>query len=224
MMKDIKLGCKLLKYGLNVKGCIVSLVLCFVLVVFMELVFPIAALSSLWIGMGAAVVVQLVHSISVSQMVQTSPYKNKLQTTIPTLIVGGYMLIAHTLSLILKWIGYQRIMRMSDPDFIIEFEPYEFSNAIIWAGFFMVFIELFMGLSMKCFWVATVIFGAVFVWFYMGMNGVEMVYFAIPEPLAVALSYVIILGGCGFMYLIFCLTYKKDYHRMTFETALKRAS
>lgn len=224
MMKDIKLGCKLLEYGLNVGGSTFSLVLCFVLVVLMELILPITALSSLWIGIGAAAVVQLVHSLTASQMVQTSPYKKKLQTTIPTLIVGGYMLIAHTLSLILKWIGYQRIMGMSNPDFIVEFEPYEFSNAIIWAAFLMMFITLIIGLSMKCFWVAMMIFGAVSVWFYTGMNGVEMVYFAIPEPLAVALSYVIILAGCGLIYLIFCLTYKKDYSKMTFETALKRAS
>lgn len=223
MINDLKLGLKILKYGLNAKGVILPLVLSLGLGVFLEIFMPIAPFSCMYIGMGAMLLIQLIHSVSVSNMVQTSTYKKRIQTIIPTLVGGVYLLIANTISILFKWIGYLRVANISDPDIIIIIEPNELPNAIIVSSIIMVFIMLYSGTAMKHFYLASIVFIGSFICFTNYMSELEIPMLDISTPVAILISYVIILAGMGIMYLIFCVSYKKEYSKATFETALKRA-
>ena len=224
MINDLKLAFKIIPYGLNFKGNIFSFLLFFVLGLVMEISTPDMGLGGLYVGMGSLLVVQLIHSVCVSTMVQTSPYKKRLQTVIPSIIGGGYLLIANTVTMIAKWIGFQH---NNNVGYGIRFEGEgAFSNAVVLSSCMMIVVMLYMGVALKCFWPATVIFFIVFVGLYaitivsVTRGGVSVV--ALPVEVAIVLSYVAILIGTLCMYWIFKAMYKMEYSKITFDAALKR--
>ena len=99
MTNNLKMGFKALKYGLNFKGNFFAMLLFLVLGFIMMFASPTKILGSVYNSIGAIMVVQLINSVSVSAMVQTSPYKKKLQTIIPALHAGSYLLIINTLNI-----------------------------------------------------------------------------------------------------------------------------
>lgn len=225
MINDFKLGLKTMKYGLNGTGFVVLFVLCFLLGTVLEIFMPIAAFGGMWFGMIAQCVVQCISSFTVSTMVQSSSYKKKLQTTIPTMIVCMYLLIANTYNLFLKWMGYRILMNWSesDADVLIVFEPGEFSVGIILSSIVMVLIVLYMGVGLKFFWLSfLLLFGAIALFNMVSIEG-NIIDVLIPEGVAVVISYVIILVGSGILYLILNGSYKREYSKLTFDAQLKRA-
>ncbi|MBQ8518949.1 MAG: hypothetical protein IJ455_05010 [Agathobacter sp.] len=221
MIRDIKLGFRLLKYGLNAKSSIIPMGICIILGVIMDLLWFVGGFSNLFLGMGSMILIQQIHSITISTMVQSSPYKKRLQTVIPTLVSGVYLLIAHTLCLILRWISYEKALNNTNPDFIIIYAPGEYETGMLFTALLLVFITLYTALSMKCFWLGSIIFIGSFMWF--SNNADRITYMIMPAWLAVILSYGIILLGCGITYLIFYVTYKREYSKPTFDMQLKRA-
>lgn len=221
MINDIKMGMKVIKYGLNALMTVIPLLICLVVGVLFDLFMPVGCFGGLYFIMGGMSFVQLIHSVSVSTMVQTSPHKKKLQTTIPAIIGCGYMVIANTISLLIKWVGYERLMNVSDPNVFVIIEPGEMGKGIVLSSMIMVFIMLYVGASLKCFWPATILFVIVFLGYYTSPEDVVLI--PVPTGMAVILSYVIILIGSGLMCLIFKATYKLSYSKLSFETALKRA-
>ena len=223
MMRDLKLGFKIMKYGLGVKAIIFALVVCIIASVFISMLVPFG-LGGLYLGMAVMMVTQLVFSVSVSTMVQTSPQKKRLQTTVPTLISGIFLLLCNTLNLLFAWLGYLRMQNNTNSFFIITMEPGELEAGIIFASGMMVFIMIYAHCSMKYIWVSTIVF---LILFYTGFHYLrvgEIVYPIMPTWVAVLISYGIVVAGCVLMYGISCVTYKKDFSRQTFETQLKRAS
>lgn len=220
MIRDIKLGFRILKYGLNYKVTMVGLLICCV----GGLLMQFAEFGILYVGIGAMLVIQLIHSVSVSTMVQTSPYKKKIQTTVPTLFAAGGMLITNTISVIAQWLGHQRAVNNTNPNFIITYAQGEYETGFLFSSFALVFIVLYGALSMKCFWLGLIIFlGGFFGFMKFAVQG-EISYIMMPEWLAIVLSYVITLLGCLAMYAISCITYKRDYSKRTFDNLLKRAA
>ncbi len=223
MINDLKLGFKVIPYGLNFKGSIFSFLLFMVLGFVMEVSTPDMGLGGLYIGMGSMLVIQLIHSICVSTMVQTSPYKKKLQTVIPSIIGGGYLLVANTVGLIAKWIGFQSNNMRNG----IRFDGENaFAHMVLFSSLMMIVVMLYMGAALKCFWPATVIFFIVFVGLYasttvsvaIGETGV----ISLPVEAAILISYVSIVLGSVLMYWIFKAMYKMEYSKITFDAALKR--
>ena len=227
MINDLKLGLKVMKYGLNGnKGAVVADILCLVLGTVMEIFLPIGFFGGMWFGMIALFIVQVIPSVSVSTMVQSSSYKKKLQVTVPTIVGCAFLLIANTYSLLLKWVGYEVCMNWSksDPDVLIIFEQGDFSTGIIFSSIVMVFIIIYMGVGLKYFGLSFLLmFGGIALYNYATVDG-GGIHVTFPEGMAVVLSYVIILLGCGILYLILNGSYKKEYSKATFEPMLKRAS
>lgn len=221
MMNDLKIGFKVLKYGLNAKRSIIPIAILVIIGVLMDLLLPVAVFSILYLGMGGMVFISQIHSVSVSTMVQTSPYKKRLQTVMPTLVGGVYLLIANTMCLVIQWISHQKALNNTNPDLIITYAPGELETGMLFTALVLVFINIYVALSMKYFVLGTAFFLGGFMWF--SNNAEKITYITIPTWLAVVLSYVIILLGCGIMYLIFSVTYKREYSKYTFEAQLKRA-
>lgn len=223
MIKDIKFGFQIMKYGLNFKASIIALALCMGTGLFFAILLPVGAIGCLYASMGSLFTVQLIHSVSVSTMVQTSPHKKRIQTLIPTVMGTLCMLITNTFAVIVQWMGYQRAINNTNPNVIITFEPGENETGYIVSSLVLVYMLLYTAFAMKHFWVAMVILiGGCIALHNWGRLG-EIDYVIMPEGLAIALSYMIVLLGGLIMYVISCLSYKKDYSKHTFDNLLKRA-
>jgi len=224
MINDLKLGFKVIPYGLNFKGSIVSYILFFILGLVMEITSPDMGLGVLYVAIGSLLVVQLINSITCSTMVQTSPYKKRLQTVIPCILGGGYLLVTHTLVLGAKWIGFQANFIDLEEAYAME-EAY--ANSVIMSSVMLILVVVYMAAALKRFWVSTVIFIVVFIGLFSTSTvsrilGDNAIWFTMEPPVAIALSYAMVLIGVICMYVISRILYKKDFSKVTFETALKR--
>lgn len=217
MINDFKLGLKIIKYGLNLKGCVFVSVLFVTLGIFMDVAVPESPINGMYIGMGGMMMVQLICSVSVSAMVQSSSRKRQLQTSVPAIVCGGYLLLSNTISILAKFIGFK----------FLEWELADIANGILFSAVLVVLMVLYMGGALKAFWQATICFCIFYVVYYslsMSLkfwNGGSP--FILPIGAAVAVSYVMVIVATVLMYFLFAAMYKRDFSRQNFETQLKRA-
>lgn len=221
MIDDFKLGMRVLKYGLNVKVAFAGAAILLVLGILMEFVAPTMPSNGLYMGMGGMMVFQTIGSVSVSTMVQNSPQKKRLQTSVPAIMGCAYMLIVNTLFLFIKWIA--SLVPIWE---IFEVSFAEMSFKIIFDALFMVIMVLYNAVALKMFWLSTVIFFIVYLSSYLSVSNRIFsmeAQFAMPVVPAIGISYLIILVGTLLIYGILVLLYKKPYCKMAFESLLKRA-
>lgn len=223
MIRDIKLGFKVMKYGLNAMYFAFAMGISLVASIMFGLLVPVG-LSGIYLGMATMLVAQLIFSVSVSTMVQTSSLKKKLQTTIPTLLSGMFLVVGNTISLGVTWIWYKRSENNRNPFVSITMESGEMETGILLTCGLMIFITFYVFLSMKQFWLGTFLFIGGFFGGYYFFKQEEINYLIMPTWIAVFLSYGMIVLGCLIMYGISCATYKKEFSKQSFETMLKRAS
>lgn len=223
MIKDIKLGLSVMKYGLNFKVSMLALLICVGMGVVLTFLLPVGIIGCIYIAMGLLFIVQLIYSVSVSTMVQTSPHKKRMQTIVPSILGTLCMLVSNTFAVTSQWLEYQRAMNNTNPNIIIIYEPGEYESGYIFSSFVLVFLLLYTVIAMKYFEVAmgTMIIGCIA---FLNLSRlVEINYIIIPEGLAIGLSYAIVLLGGGIMCLISIVSYKKDYSKAAFDSLLKRA-
>lgn len=221
MINDLKMGFRVIKYALSFKSSLFALIVFAILGCAIEFMTPGTPLGGLYLAISAIFVIQLVHSVCVSAMVQTSPYKKKLQTVIPACMTLAAYLIANTIQLIVKFAAYH----------YFEKTEVELSNMILISSIFMLVMTMYVAASFKAFWPATIIFFAVFLIVYPGLT-IYMIMSDINEsalgmilPLwvAVLISYVMIIVSSVAVYLISLALYKRDYSKTAFQAALDRA-
>lgn len=224
MIKDIKLGLSLMKNGLNYYGAIAGVLIGIGGGLLFLLLLPLGLLSNIFIGIGVIAGVQLIYSLSVSTMVQSSPYKKRLRTTVPTWIAVISMLIANTIYILVEGVAYLRTKNNTKPYMQIVYEQGEHETHIVAAAVLMVLFLLLTVVMIRFFWISILLEWGGFGLFLFSMRGVEFSYLNISLEAAIILSYVIVLLGCGIMYVFNCLTYKKEYSELSFRGLLKRAS
>ncbi len=224
MIKDIKLGLSLMKYGLNYRMTIFGVLFSLAMTVFIEWLLPVSIIGAMTLSLMPLLIVQLIYSVSVSTMVQTSPCKKRMQTTVPTVFAIVCGLVTNTIVIIPQWLRYQQEKNNTNPFLTITYEPGEYETGYLFSALFLVWLLLYTTWSMKNFWLATIImmggFWAVKTYAEQG----QLIYIIMPEWLAIVLSYVIILLGCVLFYITTCVTYKQPYSDITFNSLLKRAS
>ncbi|MBP3677710.1 MAG: hypothetical protein J6I97_05120 [Agathobacter sp.] len=217
MINDIKLGLKVIRYGLNVKGCVIISVVFLLMGILMDFVVPAAPMNGLYIGMGTLILVQTICSVSVSTMVQTSSLKRRLQTSVPSVVGGLFLLLGNTVSILVKFVGMK----------VFAWSSAEVANGIVITAVLIVIIVLYMSGAMKVFWPATISFFIIYLLFF-GFSS-KMSFMTSEKPLllsievSVVLSYVMIIAATALMYFIFVATYKRNYSKQNFETQLRRA-
>ena len=218
MINDIKLGFKLMKHGLQFK----TTVLCVVLFVLGGIMAGIAddefSLSGFAFVMAAIMGYQLVQSVTCSTMVQSSPQKKKLQTTVSTICTWVCMMIFNTILVVVN---------------VISMHTNHIAESIVAGGLvldatFVLTIIVYMVVAMKMFWFAVIVMAGGFGGGYgVLLSVMSRTDFVIEAPIslggAIAISYLAVFVGCGLMYLISLALYKKDFSKSTFESALKRA-
>lgn len=215
MIKDLKLGLKLIKYGAQFKLNIISAAFLFVLAIIFELMSHgttfIGAFYFLLVGVFP---MQLIFSTDVSTMVQTSRMKRKIQITLPILfnsIIMGASVI---------FVGIVRY---------VEIMMYPEDEAMIVNGLILV------GATSFCF---LAYMGAAFKHFAISMIGFIVCYFAIyfplffvtmymdrpivPYPLALLICILCIAAGLGIQYVLLRLFYKHEMSKHAFGAQIRK--
>lgn len=215
MINDFKFGLKIIKYGLNVKGSIIVSIFFLILGIIMDFTVPYSPINGIYVGMGGMMIVQMICSVSVSTMVQSSEHKRQIQTSVPVIVCGGYLLVGNTISILTKLVGMH----------FLEWNLSEISNGIVINAVLMAIIALYMAGAFKFFKIATGVFFLLYLAFFFlasSVNYMEEIEL-LPFEIAVVFSYMMIIVAMVLMYLLFVAMYKRDYSKQTFETLLKRA-
>lgn len=218
MINDFKLGLKLMRHGLQFKYCIVSTILFLVLGLgVMTSDVPIVMIGTIYAMFGGIMVYQLVHSLTCAGLVQSSPLKKRLQTSVPAICTFACMVILNTIIVCAKlWMARLNHTPMTDV-----------ATDIMLGSVGTVIVLVYMGMAMKAFWLSTIVFivacsiGGFFIGIGLGLEW--FVSWNVSIGAAVVISYLAVAVGCFLMYLISLALYKKDYSKTTFDSALKRA-
>lgn len=218
MINDIKIGFKLMKHGLSLKSSIFSSVLFLVGGLMFELSGDVMGIfGSVYAVMGSIMVYQLVQSLTCAGMVQSSPLKKRLQTSISALCTFVCTMILNTIIVVVKLlVGNHNQTPMN-----------EVAVSILISSVMLVLIMVYMATAMKSFLLSTVVFlgSCGIVGYFIGM-GLGLNWFTswnVSVGAAIVVSYLAVALGSFLMYLISLVFYKKEYSKITFEGALKRA-
>lgn len=218
MINDIKLGFKLMRHGLQFKTSTVAAVLLFLGGILTEIGDAEISLSGFSLAMAASMVYQLVQSITCSTMVQSSSKKKVLQTSVSAICSWICMMILNTVLVVVKLISMHTNNKpMSDV-----------ASWLVMDSLFMLSVLVYMGVAMKMYWFAVIVFAVGFGGGYGILlstisHGNVVIDISVPLGGAIAISYLAVFVGCGLMYLISLALYKKEFSKATFESSLKRA-
>lgn len=220
MKEQLSKGWKLRGYGLGVKTqrafCIIFLIV--------GTLFKLSPLETEYMGIDVGAVflfcsamfpAQLVMSLDMSQMVQASPYKKKLQISIPAKMTTAGVMIMLGWSIFLQVISCM----ISGKNFADQ------GVKLLMTGMWAFVILLFTGVCYKFFVVSMIVM-------YIFMFGVGMLleiglHFFIPKgfihPLvAIVADIVLVLTGGVIQYGLMKLFYKFPLSKAAFGAAAKR--
>lgn len=159
MINDLKLGFKIMKYGhsakLSIIGSIVlamlGLVICIISIT-AKISFP----GGYFLTMSVLLLLQLISTVNAANLVQTSPMKKKLQTSVPAFFSILMMLAAYLLNVVVV-----AVVVCANPE-----EEVHFYTQIIYTAALMGMIMLYYGAVYKYFVVSTIVFFTIFMFVY----------------------------------------------------------
>lgn len=216
MIKEIKRAYKLVQYGLSIKmqlafACAFALI---------GIAVEIATRGSQFLGgfyvaLSGLFIFQLIVSVDVSTLVQSSSYKRKIQLVYPYVAVAPLTYIVFTILAVIHW----QVAKNGGDDYIMQCR--------------MIFT---LGLIL-C--VTVAYFGICYKYFVAGMIGMFILVYAVMIAMArensficrfasrsysVSLisSYILITLGLAIAIILSQITYKKDFSKLAFERMLKR--
>lgn len=222
MMKDLKLAFHMIKFGYGIKT---NLILCAVMLI---LGFTVELLSRgiNWIGgffiIGSVMYgVQFLYCASLSDLVLSSPYRKRLQTTMPTMVNLVMNLLVFTVLIVSRMIWI----------FIYPEKRVE----ILWGLFFValmsVLLSAYIGIAFKYFVASMLIicfisgvFGAANNILRITTEETEIMrdLWLFQPAAAIVTVYLMILAGAGLQYVISLAIHKKPLSKRAQGAAMKR--
>ncbi|MBQ6787796.1 MAG: hypothetical protein IJO85_08745 [Lachnospiraceae bacterium] len=202
MIKQLKMGMKMLRYTFGIKT---SLGLGGVLFVLGILFHGTGGSGSYLILTGGLWIVQLLYSLPVSGMIQTSPWKRELQTSGVAIVSFFSFLFFYLIDAVLLLLFEQQKVNMIGTKLVID-------------GIIILFFMIYCGFAYKFFIVSTILFlvsyfGMSFVQrinvgnnIYTWLNSISLVQGAIIGGI------LIVLGGLV-QYAVSCLVYKCPFDK-----------
>lgn len=221
MIQDFKLAFKLIRYGLSYK-----------LEVSMGLLFGVIGIvvdffskgetyvGGFYIVLSVFMIFQLIISLDVSTLVQSSGYKRKVQLVFPYLVVVPLMLIAFTIVVFLHVsFIYTGVSGQSAADNFIMQTQY-----LLQLSALLFLTQCYFGFCYKHIVLATILLViAVIPFSFVSSTLSFMTGVCNSLPLTIVISYILVLGGAGVSYLISALFYRQKLSQMVFQQSIKRA-
>lgn len=206
MKKDYMITCKLIRYGLNFRLQL-SMGLFFLIV---GLLVEILTKGASFIGgfymiLSLLCSFQCIISTDVSTLVQSSPYKRKIQVVFPYLFTMPLILLAFTLVVVLR-LYFVHL----DPETYIQH-----TNGILVLGGVLGLTILYFGFAYKYFVASSIVFACICC-SVVGLFSHPAEALCQSLPLAIAVSYLMILVSSLLSYLFSSLLYRRNLSRTAF--------
>ena len=228
MIKQLRMGFKLLKFTHGIVSNIASLILIFVIGIWFELapLFEpsvtgsehrfIFSLGSYFVMMSALFILQMLISLNVSNVVAVSPWKKRIQSSVFSLMALVTFGITFVLVLVIKY--YKYISGISTYTALVE--------EVMLLPLAIILTIVYMAVALKYFVVSSIIF-CIMIPVVMAIQAVgPMVgwfsYEAISIGMAVSLCVVSIFVGVAISYGVLCLLYKKPISKYSQMNGLKK--
>lgn len=163
MITNLKLGWKTIKYAHGFKGNIAAAVIMAgfgLLISAANMAMGIlGGLGGIFMIISAMFPAQLIYSLSMSALVQTSPAKKRMQTAVPAAITCSSMMVMY-----LFFVLVNVIMAAVKPEYAAQI-----CSQLLSVSFFAFMIMLYVSVCYKYFWVSFVMFFAVYSFCFLGM-------------------------------------------------------
>lgn len=226
--KNIITCVKLMKYGMNVKSSMGTMLLFMVIGIafeFMNTLGMVGYRNALWMDFGALFLysaamypAQVLMTLDISGMVQASPYKRRIQTSAMSLVSLCGNLAAFMIILLVRWVSACIMPQKA---------------VLIWStlpaiGLMGLGLSI-MGALMYKFYILSIIVLAVIFGSAGGFINIagsteagagQNIPGGVPLPAAIALCVVLILLGNGIQYLITRMIYKRPFSKGAFGNAV----
>lgn len=213
MIKDFKLGIRILKYSFRIKAMAVCSILFFSLGIICMVLLPntgYVAVTSYWMIAGM-MFVSSVTSLGITGIVQSSSRKRALHTSVPAILNMCWCLVTYIVFLMLKLVMWQVGGREPQPGELVVYG-------------LMVIICMIYGLGFyKLFFVAVGLF--VLLFFPLCWGGEDIICQALAEiPLWVAavIGLAEILLGAGVEYGMYRLAYRLPIDKLALNVSLRK--
>lgn len=216
MLKDIKLGFKLLKYSyklkLNAGMLIMFLIIGAIVEVMTKGTSIIGGVYFMLCGMFAY---QLVMSMDVSQMIQSTAMKKKIQIYIPSMVSFIIYMVIYTFLVVERVILIQNHVA----------DAKELAFTLFSIDIVMVSVFLFTSICYKYFILGFIVFLVIFTGSYtvLMISGVMKVLQELPFGIIVVMGYAIIILGTAFLVGMGNLLYKKPLSEFAFRGLFRDA-
>jgi hypothetical protein len=218
MKNQIKIGMKLCKHGLTCKSSIAGAILFFLIGLAVEIGCGGAnSLGGFYFVVSTLFITQIIISTDVSTMVQTSPYKKKIQTSMPVLVCTPCMLAAYTV-VVLFALHSLHVLPAGDIEGAAAVR-----GSFIELIALLFFTSVYMGVCYKYFLAGVILIIAIIVPLTVTSKYIAYVWAdGIPMAAIVASGYLAIIAGQFLSYLCSCLFYKKELSKYAFGSAMRR--
>lgn len=217
MIAELKMGFKMLRYAYGIRSSI-GCSLLFLLLGIAGSMLP-AEMGNMWLDSYVILVVcmwpiQMLYSLSVSNMVQSSPWKKRLQTSVLTFVNLISFLLLYLLVLFIKWVQLTNGLR--DMDRVI-FE-------LLFDGVLILIMMVFNGTSYKVFVTSTVVFIVLVIGISISGNFLYnfKLFQAIPLWAAVSFGFAAIAVGAVLQHVIALALYKKPISKLAQMAKLRK--
>lgn len=203
MTEQIKMGVKMLRYGHNIGLNMGMAGFFFLFGVVIEClpIFQLRIWGDYMIIVNGMWMVQILYSVNVAGLVQTSPWKKRLQTSVPVFI--GYLgyALCYLVIVLLKILEFVR----ADAGQLATVPTMLIIDAVIGA-----WMLVYCGTVFKYYIPSTIIFIGVFYGWFFGSDILQgLPQTALPIWAAVVIGYVILLAGAALQYGLARLVYRK---------------
>lgn len=219
MLKDLKMGFQLMKYGYKIKMNVIMMVVILAFGIVAEISSKgTSFLGGFYLMMTGMFAYQLIMSMDISEMVQSSAAKRKLQVGLPVVASTVVYLASYTFLLVERVIlihqnpqSKEELLYTLFTILLIMITVYIFSSICYkyFVAGFILFLISFIGVDT----------GAVILW----NNGIGAWLCQIGLGWLAVLGYAVVLLGGGIEYLLGSLLYRKPLSEFAFRGIFKDA-
>lgn len=217
MINNWKMGFQSLKYAYGRLSNTIMMVIFFLMGILFYAMGPMlnnAFFGGFMIMCAALMPTQMIYSLSVSNLVQASPAKKKMQTSVPAVFTTGSMMAVYLVNILIH-----AVVSALSPE-----TDYDAGGAMVMQALTALTLMAYLGVAYKYFMASLVMFFVVYFSVYTGGFAAGVLFEAvnIPFALAAVLGFALIAAGRAAQYWVSLLVYKAPMSKMAQTASLRK--
>ncbi len=229
MIKDLKLAFRLLKYGLQGKSMLMLFGIFMALGIMMECMATnvMDNMGAIYMVLCPTYITQMIITGTISLYIGSSPYKKRLQTSIPTEVAYLLSLLCFGLFITIRFCRlYFGKAELTDE--LLKHSLY----GIIMVALLVFILQIYGSIAYKSYILSLIVFLPMFVFLFVGQGWIQGKIENLPAldaflelgPVVITVTAVLIITlGAVAAYAITCAMYKRDIDPKIYKRILARA-